>query len=135
MLLTRIVLFEKILSLSDCRNPMSVSDGLWKKISIEFPVLRFEQTAEFIANKILSPMLKIDNFSISPTYYDPNDFTPYRKIIFGPHLIFELNIETIRDTHNFCFENSLKEYVIAIWEKADNYNRGSYVYNERVYNL
>lgn len=123
--LTRIVLFEKNLCFSNYDNPYKCPMYLWTKISKE--ILSIEcptQQIEFISKNILALILKIENFSISPTMYNPYDFTPLKKIFFNNNLYFYIPyIELSNDISKFESIDGfiLKNIICKSWDEKRIY--------------
>ena len=119
--LTRTVLFEKQTSFYRCRIPHDVPNFLWKKKEKELNQNQnMEDRCNYISKEILGPLLKSEDWIISPVIYNPNDFSPMRKVIFiSKRTSFEITSELAQDVIGWGVpiqENFLKEYICGIWE-------------------
>lgn len=119
--LTRTVLFEKQTSFYRCCTPHDVPNFLWEKKEKEFNQNQnMEDRCNYISKEILGPLLKSEDWILSPVIYNPNDFSPMRKVIFiSKRTSFEISVELAQDIRGWGVpvqENFLKEYICGIWE-------------------
>jgi len=120
--LTRTVLFEKQTSFYRCRTPHDVPNFLWKQKDEEInrQNLNTEDRFHYICKEILGPLLKSEDFIVTPLIYNPNDFSPMRRVIFiSKNTSFNITAEFAQDLKGWGVpvqESFLKEYICAIWE-------------------
>ena len=120
--LTRTVLFEKQTSFYRCLTPYDVPNFLWKKKDEELnnQNLSTEDRCHYISKEILGPLLKSEDWIVTPLIYNPNNFSPMRKVIFiSKKTSFDITAEFAQDLRGWGVpvqESFLKEYICAIWE-------------------
>lgn len=120
---SRTVLIEKLISFSNCKNPYIVPDYVWIKANKELYVTSsFNAASEYVASKILAPMLKDYNYEVYPMIYDATTFVPYKKIEFKDGVVFNVSPELMSDlssmySDKYSFE-ILKEFICHMWDNT-----------------
>ena len=122
---TRIVLFEKELCFFKYNNPHKVPLYLWESISNEISFIEsITEKIEFISKNILTSILKLDNFYVCPTMYNPYDFMPLKRIIFGNKLSFQISYSGL-DNNIVPFKKidglTLKKIICKSWDEKRDY--------------